>query len=956
MYFYTGKAKKRLLIFDYTPKEQEWAIKTYLINNMGRLVQTVCNADLMILNKSKKPPSAAILKTAEYLDPIKEIISDYEAVIFSGTALAKNILCSEIVTSIELHVKTDEKPFSLSEKMENEQYNIKITSMRKPPGCLKVRLTGMNLDISKPEGAEFLESVCVIPSGEIIEKKINFKRHPFYSKAKDGMYTITNKDGIRYGFTEQPSFFYKKFATEMKSIIERDIDFVHQGESIDTLNIEKIEVHGPLEELQKLLILKNDKGDLLPVSIDLEGSGLNPWEFYDLLNRNSDDVMNRQVRDFLDDNHRPHDIISIAVATDINKGYSFLVDHPRIKSNDNHQGLEMLRWVAGLPNPKVLHNAKFEYKWICEYYGIVMNGKLTDTMVNEHLLNEGMFSGTNRYSLKGLTAMVLKLIPHKDEYLTDIITGIDKNPLPPAKDITLETIQRLSQHAMGDIISARNKDFSLMKKKDLHSYGPLDVVLPLRILNAQMAEFKKRKMQKAWKWIVKDLVDRESRALGKMEYKGFPLNTDRVMEIVEHCDKFIAGATEELREVFGDIKFNSPKTLDPILEKRYPDLYPLIPRTAKGELSIKEELVKKHGNAYPWLYPLFTFRHAHKIRGTYMIPFMQYASAGRTHFNFNIAGPATGRLSSYEPNMQNIPKYLMGILVKDCHVPETGQILINVDLNNAEMRMLANMSGDANLTEMLQKGMDMHSYTAAGATGVPYADIKAASDVKGEKTEQEKLYCDYRQNAKPVNFGIAYGISGKGVSDQTGCTVAEGDAMIKKFFQTYPGIDRFLNDVEAEGLATGYAETFTGRRRYFPLLQKEYRRYVDKYVVQKMIRQLKNFTIQSPTSDLFQYVIADIVALPGVTPHITVHDSIVFSFDYKRNSLLELYDSLYKVIVEQTAELWPGFFTVKMNFDVEIGPAYGKSIKLPREDIAEVVKSGEDLLEYYERVSKAKKK
>jgi len=953
MFFYSGHSTDRLLVFDYAPIEKEWAIKAEHLKRMAKLVHMVCGADMAVIGRSKAPKANKFMQ-ADFMKEIEDAVFPHKTVVFSGATTAKKILKTDTLSGREFIVETSISPFTLTEnvqKIVGNSTKIKITSVRSKKGFKRVKIIGFNRDMELDETKEILEELNGI--GIVNEESIKDKiiQKSFFSKSSDGMYTVTELNGIRYGYTEQPTFFYKRFFTEMFSIIKRDIEFVEQAVPIDSLEINAEEVCGSLSSLQDKLVLTKKNGDLLPIGLDIESTGLRPWEYWDKSNRVSDDLFGRQLYSLMDKAHCPHSIISVSVSTDEKKGYSFNVEHPRFAKDNTHDGLGMLRWVAGLPNPKVIHNLKFEYTWICEHYGIIMNGTLTDTMVQEHLLHEGMFSGTNRLALKGVTAMRLKLIPHKDDFLPAVMTGLKATPLGSAIDTTFETLERLKQHSMSYIVPIRKMDFSLMKRANLHKYGGIDAVLPLRLLRSQMAEFQERRMALAWKWLATDLVSRQSILLAKMEYRGFPLDSDRCMETVRRCDTIAATAGKELIKLFGDIKFNSSKELEKAFDEKFPGLSEDLPRTAQGDLSITEDILKLRGDEHPWLYHIFEFRHAHKVRGTYMIPFMQYASVGRTHFNFHIAGPATGRLSSYQPNMQNIPEIVKGIPVKDCLKPEEGQIIINVDLKNAEIRMLANMSQDATLIKILNEGLDLHAFVAAEIYKVPYEDLMAAKDKKGDLTEQDHTYRKYRSNAKPVNFGIAYGISGSGLAAQIGCTEAEGDKMIAAFFRAYPGVKRFLDQVEKDAFKQGYAETFTGRRRFFPLLKSQYRRYVPNFIVQQMLRKLKNFTIQSPTSDLFQYMMYDMINIPGLTPHITVHDSIVFSFDYKNHSILDLYNSLHEIIVVNPDSLWPGLFKVKMGFDIEIGPDYGNHLVLKYKDIVALSESKEDLLEYYNRKS-----
>lgn len=930
MLFFTTYGAESVILFDFLPVRKPRSQLTRNLTEFGKMIYTLTKSDIIIMGDEKAPP-ASEMKTPEFRAGLMKRLEDHKFILCSGAQTIKKIMTDSVITGAVAVLDTVMTPVTLNMLLSEQGFHAVVTNTRDKKTKVVFKKSGRLEDSSE----EQLRIICEgLSKGTVLSLEMKTIDKPMVSKSSDGLYTITEWCGKRVGFTEMPTYFQKKLYPEFHSILVRDLNFVISGAPVS--DFEWKEIRGGRRELEEVLQLRN--GDTrLPVALDIETTGIRPWEFCDLSNVQPDGILGKSYYDEFNPDHINHKIISVSVSTDEKKGFSFLVHHPRIPSPEGHDGLDMLKWVCGLPNSKIIHNSKFEYQWIELFYGIKIEGTVVDTMITEHILNEGMFSGTGRYSLEGGIAMQLCTIPHKSDYLGITETDNRAERLGSKKNVKDETIEELEGYANGSVVSFREKDFTLLPNDDLHRYGSLDACLTLRLFNRQTEELRRRGMVNAYKWLVKDLVWREVRGLGRMEYTGMKVHTPTVRSTVTKCDSIIERETQVLTESIGTgINFTSNKELTDVIYRMFPDLYSNLEFTDKGDLEITEAAKKKFGKQYPWLYNLFDLKHAMKVRGTYMIPFLQYASAGRVHFGFNIAGPATGRLSSSNPNMQNIPKGISDIPVKECLLAEKGQVLFNIDLSSAEMRMLANYSNDVALTAMLLADRDPHSHTASGMYNVPYEDIEIARKMdEGMQTAGQKELCKYRQNAKPLNFGIVYGITASGVARQLGCDDGEAQGMIDKFFETYYGVKAFLDKVDKYMREHGFVETFIGRRRSFPILQGEGRRFVPEYIVEKMCRQAKNFIIQSATSDFFQYLIWDLIQFPGLTPHITVHDSLVFSFDESKASALELYDHFHRVLIEKPRQLWPRLVKIDMKFDLEAGLVYGdkNSKKLKRDDL-----------------------
>ena len=179
-------------------------------------------------------------------------------------------------------------------------------------------------------------------------------------------------------------------------------------------------------------------------------------------------------------------------------------------------------------------------------------------------------------------------------------------------------------------------------------------------------------------------------------------------------------------------------------------------------------------------------------------------SRGRVHSTFDQTATATGRISSSEPNLQNIPvRTEEGKEIREAFLPREGWVLLDADYSQIELRLMAHFSEDPALIDAFRKGEDIHARTASEIFDVP----------------PEWVTPELRSRAKAVNFGLIYGISGFGLSRNTGVSRKEAAAFIDKYFRTYPGVKRFMDRTAAEGADRGYAETLMGRRRYLPELK-----------------------------------------------------------------------------------------------------------------------------------------
>ena len=228
-------------------------------------------------------------------------------------------------------------------------------------------------------------------------------------------------------------------------------------------------------------------------------------------------------------------------------------------------------------------------------------------------------------------------------------------------------------------------------------------------------------------------------------------------------------------------------------------------KTSKGYSTSAEILEGLRFDAPEIIEPLLRYRQLTKLNGTYVEALQRMTDdCNRVHSTFDQVATATGRISSSEPNLQNIPvRTEEGREIREAFIPRPGWILLDADYSQIELRLMAHFSDDGALIEAFRNGEDIHTRTASEIFDVPV----------------EWVSSELRSRAKAVNFGLIYGISGFGLSKNTGVSQREAKEFISRYFQKYPGVKHFMDEAAMEGERRGYALTMMGRRRYLPELK-----------------------------------------------------------------------------------------------------------------------------------------
>lgn len=295
--------------------------------------------------------------------------------------------------------------------------------------------------------------------------------------------------------------------------------------------------------------------------------------------------------------------------------------------------------------------------------------------------------------------------------------------------------------------------------------------------------------------------------LAKMERAGMLVNPDRLHSLSEGLATQIAEVERSIRDLAGDETFNvgSPMQLSHVLF----DVMGLptkgLKKTKRGYYSTNAKVLSDLARDHEIVRLILDWREKSKIKSTYLDTLGPLRRGdGRVHTTYNQTITATGRLSSSDPNLQNIPtRSELGRTVKTAFSAGEGSVFLAVDYSQIELRLLAHLSGDEHLVRAFNEGEDFHAETAARVFGVPVSEVTP----------------DLRSRAKAVNFGIVYGQQAYGLSQSLHISMAEARDMIDRYYEAYPGVRTFLDNVVARAKQTGYAETMYGRRRHIPELK-----------------------------------------------------------------------------------------------------------------------------------------
>ena len=378
--------------------------------------------------------------------------------------------------------------------------------------------------------------------------------------------------------------------------------------------------------------------------------------------------------------------------------------------------------------------------------------------------------------------------------------------------------------------------------------------------------------------------------LGEMESNGIGFNADIMAKVADKLQDEVGKVSEEIKTAVGyDINLNSPKQLQTYL---FEELGLEGLKKTKTGFSTDEESIRGMIPLNPlfahMLESILKYRELAKLLSTYALPLKDYVAAdGRIHSSFRQTGTATGRLSSVNPNMQNIPiKGEWGVKLREAFVAKEGYSFVSFDYSQIELRILAHLTGDERLGEAYRNNEDIHTKTASGIFGVAPSAVDS----------------NMRRLAKAVNFGILYGLSAFGLSRDTGVDQKSAKKFIEKYFATYPKVKSFIEKIAKETREKGYAETLAGRKRFIREIRSK-----NRTVAMRGERIATNVPMQGSAADIIKLAMVECQGLLDDKKYdalivLQVHDELVFEVSDKdvdafSKNVQEIMESVMKLDV-----------------------------------------------------------
>ena len=411
---------------------------------------------------------------------------------------------------------------------------------------------------------------------------------------------------------------------------------------------------------------------------------------------------------------------------------------------------------------KVGQNIKYDYE-VLRNYGVDIQGPMFDTMLAHYVLQPELHHN--------MDFMAETLLHYRTVHIEELIGPKGKH----------------------------QKNMRDLDPKDVYEYAAEDADVTLKLKNVLEPMLKEKGMERLFWDIEMPLV----KVLADMELNGVCLDTDSLKETERIFKERMARYEQHAYELAGEtFNISSPKQVGDILFGKM-QLLDKPKKTRTGQYVTSEEVLLQLRDKAPIVDDILNYRGLKKLLGTYVeaLPLLINKRTGHIHTSFNQAVTATGRLSSSDPNLQNIPvRDDDGKEIRKCFVPEPGCLFFSADYSQIELRIMAHLSGDENMIEAFREGLDIHRATAAKIWKEPLDEVTDAQ----------------RKKAKQANFGIIYGITAFGLAQRMGIPNGEARQLIQDYFATFPKVHAFMESAIATAREKKYAETMFGRRRYLP--------------------------------------------------------------------------------------------------------------------------------------------
>ena len=499
-------------------------------------------------------------------------------------------------------------------------------------------------------------------------------------------------------------------------------------------------------------------------------------------------------------------------------GEATYVPTPLPDDTSTEDVLDVLAPALTANTTTVGHNLKYDLLVLLRH-GVHVGGSLVDTMVAHYLV-----------------------APEENHNLDDVARSVLNYKMVPISELIGDERE---EETMRDV-----------PVEEVAPYACEDADIALRLADALREKLEDGGVRE----IAEDIEFPLVRVLARMEHVGIRVDTDVLDAFSEELQTELDEMEKEIFELAGEeFNINSPQQLGEILFEKL-DL-PVISKTPTGNPSTKESVLQELSTEHDIPALVLDWRSIYKLKSTYLdaLGELVHPETGRIHTSFNQTRTTTGRLSSSEPNLQNIPiRTEMGRKIRRAFVPREGWTLLAADYAQIELRILASMSGDEAMQETFRNDGDIHTDAAARVFGIDPADVSR----------------DQRRKAKEVNYGIPYGVSPWGLAQRLRVPVDEAQDLISQYQKSYPGVSQLLNELVENAQEQGYAETLLGRRRYLPDIDSSNsnrRGYAERVAV--------NMPIQGTQADMIK------IAMNRVQEQLDAND-------WQAKMLLQVHDEL----------------------------------------------------------------
>lgn len=548
------------------------------------------------------------------------------------------------------------------------------------------------------------------------------------------------------------------------------------------------------------------------------------------------------------------ELVGISLSSDGQTGYYIPLAHRNAVQLPTQQVIDALRPVLTDPyKGKIMHNVTFDLV-ILRRYGLDVTPVTFDPMIAEWLLNPI----SRDLGLKPLTRARLKADDGRPIAMTEIkeLIGTGK------KQITFDQVEI-------DLAAP---------------YAAADAVMTYRLVDVLQPEIQAREMLEVYQRLELPMLP----VLVAMEEAGVVLDVPYLRDMSERLNVRLKDIEARIHDFAGHGTFNlnSPKQLSDILFTKLGLPTKGVPKTSLGystDAAVLDELRGQH----PIITEILEYRELAKLKGTYVdaLPNQINPNTGRLHTSYNVAGTATGRVASSNPNLQNIPiRTEIGREVRRAFIAPEGKVLLSVDYSQIELRVMAHVSGDPTLKQAFYDGQDIHKATAAAVNGIALEDV----------TYEQRSF------AKRVNFGLIYGMGAFRLARDSNLTLKEAEEFIRRYFARLPNVQDYMESTKEKARTSEGLITLGGRRRTFPSLVNP---KAGRQAIQAEERAAINMPIQGSAADIINMAMIRLHA--ELTQHklnafiiLQVHDELVLEVpenevDVARKLVIDVMESAY---------------------------------------------------------------